>query len=132
MHDFYAQLTSETFHTEYKLGRPVRKWVLKRGVRNEVLDCWILAYAAKLSLKGRSSMLAPPKPQPVKESAATVERLVSTASPTSPTSDKVEPRPMISYPDRDFTSVIRKRKSIAHMLASVNSGTPGNHSGWGR
>src|ERR1019366_9670779 len=59
--DFYAQLCGEVFTTKFRNGRPYRAWVAKSGQAVEVLDCWVYAYAAKLSLGGRDSMMAPPK-----------------------------------------------------------------------
>jgi phage terminase large subunit GpA-like protein len=44
--EFYQQLTSERVATRYVNGHPVREWVKKPGVRNEVLDCTVLAMAA--------------------------------------------------------------------------------------
>lgn len=43
---FFQQLTSERIATRYIKGHPVRDWVLKPGVRNEVLDCTVGAFAA--------------------------------------------------------------------------------------
>jgi len=38
--DFYRQLTAEIYDPEKN------RWVLRRGRRNEALDCWVYAYAA--------------------------------------------------------------------------------------
>lgn len=44
--DFFMQLTSEKLATKYVKGFPERYWVLKKGERNEALDCAVYAYAA--------------------------------------------------------------------------------------
>jgi len=49
--DYFAQLTSESKFTRYKNGFPYVVWVVKSGVRNEVLDCTNYANAAKYSLQ---------------------------------------------------------------------------------
>jgi phage terminase large subunit GpA-like protein len=49
---YYQQLTAEEVRTKHNSkGFPVREWHKKSaGARNEVLDCWVYAWAAFLSL----------------------------------------------------------------------------------
>jgi terminase, large subunit len=103
--EFFSQLTSETFHTDFRLNRPVRKWVLKRGVRNEALDCFVLCFAAKLSLKGRYAMLAPPPK--------------AAAKPTSEFNIDISESATIITPD--FTpQPMKKRRGLASRIAGFN------------
>jgi phage terminase large subunit GpA-like protein len=51
--EFFAQLTSEQVVTRKREGRPYRVWVLPPGRRNEALDCYVLALAARLSIRVR-------------------------------------------------------------------------------
>lgn len=44
--EYFIQLTSEKLATKYEKGFPVRYWVLKKGERNEALDCGVYCYAA--------------------------------------------------------------------------------------
>lgn len=44
--EYYNQITSESPKWEVKKGRPRKIWVLKSGVRNEALDCFVYAFAA--------------------------------------------------------------------------------------
>jgi len=45
--DFFEQLTSESLQIKRsRNGKETAEWVLKPGVRNEVLDCMCMAYAA--------------------------------------------------------------------------------------
>lgn len=50
---YFAQLTSEMVVTRYKEGRPYRVWVLPQGKRNEALDTFVYALAARHSIKLR-------------------------------------------------------------------------------
>ena len=47
--EYFAQLTAEQVVTRYKQGRPYRVWDLPKGKRNEALDTFVLALAARLS-----------------------------------------------------------------------------------
>jgi phage terminase large subunit GpA-like protein len=51
--EFFRQLTSEQVVTRKREGRPYRVWILPPGRRNEALDCWNLALAARLSIRVR-------------------------------------------------------------------------------
>jgi phage terminase large subunit GpA-like protein len=69
--EFFDQLTAEQVLTRYKFGRPYRIWFLPSGKRNEVLDCWVLALAARMSMPVRLDRLPdlpdlpdPPAPPP--------------------------------------------------------------------
>jgi len=44
------QLTAEEVVTGFREGRPYRVWVLPKGRRNEALDTFVLALAARMSL----------------------------------------------------------------------------------
>jgi phage terminase large subunit GpA-like protein len=48
--EYFEQLTSEQAVTQYREGRPYRLWKLKPGKRNEVLDTFVYALAARMSL----------------------------------------------------------------------------------
>lgn len=48
--DWFEQLLSETLITTYSKGVPVREWRRKKGVRSEVLDARVYAYAALCGL----------------------------------------------------------------------------------
>jgi phage terminase large subunit GpA-like protein len=45
--DFFKQLTSERMITKYVNGYPRRNFILGAGTRNEALDCFVYALAAK-------------------------------------------------------------------------------------
>jgi phage terminase large subunit GpA-like protein len=47
---WFEQLLSETLATTYSRGVPVREWRRKKGVRAEVLDARVYAYAALCGL----------------------------------------------------------------------------------
>ncbi len=49
---YFEQLVSERVRIEFANGRPVRKWVLPSGKRNEALDTFVLAAAARFALPG--------------------------------------------------------------------------------
>ena len=49
---YFDQLTAEEVVTRYREGRPYRVWVLRKGRRNEALDTFVLAMAARQSLPG--------------------------------------------------------------------------------
>lgn len=49
-HHYFDQLTSERVATRFREGRPYRVWVLEKGKRNEALDTFVLALAARKSL----------------------------------------------------------------------------------
>lgn len=44
--EYYTQLTIEKLMTRYVKGFPVREWTIKKGQRNEALDCCVMAYSA--------------------------------------------------------------------------------------
>jgi phage terminase large subunit GpA-like protein len=50
---YFDQLTSEQVVTRFREGRPYRVWTLQKGKRNEALDTFVLAMAARLSLPRR-------------------------------------------------------------------------------
>lgn len=92
--DYFEQLTAEQAVTQYKNNVAYRRWEKKtEGARNEALDCFVLAIAARLSLPNRLD-LAPdrgnmpeaekppvsPKDEGVSVEAATTEPEV--AKPT--------------------------------------------------
>jgi phage terminase large subunit GpA-like protein len=47
---YFDQLTAEEVVTRHREGRPYRVWVLPKGRRNEALDTFVLALAARMSL----------------------------------------------------------------------------------
>lgn len=50
---YFDQLTSEQVVTRFREGRPYRVWTLQKGKRNEALDTFVLAMAARMSLPRR-------------------------------------------------------------------------------
>lgn len=77
--DLVAQLTSERLVTRYTKGVPVQEWrLVRRGQRNEMLDCYVYGLAAlrlaRVDLKlmasrlaGAATRQAPPTPKPAKQ-----------------------------------------------------------------
>jgi phage terminase large subunit GpA-like protein len=47
---YFAQLTSEKVMTRYKMGKPYRVWELPPGKRNEALDTFVYALAARMAV----------------------------------------------------------------------------------
>ena len=47
---YFEQLLGEVIKIEYQNGRPVPKWYPRPGVRNEALDCFVGAMAARYTL----------------------------------------------------------------------------------
>ena len=63
--EYFAQLSAEKIQTKYKLGNPYRVWIKTRS-RNEALDCFVMALAARTSLRIRlDAFRDPPPPPPV-------------------------------------------------------------------
>lgn len=63
--NYFEQLLGEVVKVEFVQGRPRPKWVPKSGVRNEALDCFVLAMAARYQLSldyaaRRAGMSGPP------------------------------------------------------------------------
>ena len=48
---YFDGLTSEEYEVKYKRGHPYKIWRVKRGRRNEQLDCRVYATAARFSIK---------------------------------------------------------------------------------
>ena len=61
---YFDQLTSEHVVTKYRFGRPYRKWELPSGKRNEALDTFAYALAARMSRPVRLTD-GEPRPPPV-------------------------------------------------------------------
>jgi phage terminase large subunit GpA-like protein len=59
---FFDQLVSEQVEMRRKEGRPYRVWVLPSGKRNEALDCFVYAMAARASRPGK--LYPPPSSAP--------------------------------------------------------------------
>lgn len=73
--DYYAQLTAEVVVTKYRLGKPYRVWENPRRARNEALDTFVYALAARMSLPirlGSGVRVPPPDATTVDEDASTV------------------------------------------------------------
>lgn len=62
---FFDQLTSEQVRTKMKNGKPKREWFLPSGRRNEALDLYAYALAARYSLRVRLDRLPPGMPAPM-------------------------------------------------------------------
>jgi phage terminase large subunit GpA-like protein len=59
---YFEQLTSERVVTQFRLGRPQRKWELPSGKRNEALDTYVYALAARMSMPSRLDFSEPAVP----------------------------------------------------------------------
>jgi phage terminase large subunit GpA-like protein len=59
--EYFAQLTVEKVLTRFREGRPYRIWECPKGARNEALDTFVLAMAARLSTNIRLDR--PPAPE---------------------------------------------------------------------
>ncbi len=81
--DYFAQLTSEQAVTRYRDGRPYRVWELPSGKRNEALDTFVYALAARHALRYRLDRppAVPVAPAPAVPAAGDQPRPV-TAAPT--------------------------------------------------
>lgn len=55
--EYFEGLLSEEKHTRKRLGQSYTVWVKQPGKRNEPLDTWVLAYAARKSLPARIGSL---------------------------------------------------------------------------
>ena len=60
---YFDQLTSERVVTQFRLGRPQRKWELPSGKRNEALDTYVYALAARMSIPARLNFDPPKTPE---------------------------------------------------------------------
>lgn len=95
--DYFDQLTSEQVVTRKKEGRPYRVWILPSGKRNEALDTFVMALAARMSMPVRLERIpvvaAPPQAAaiPVAE-----EMDIEPATPV----DRPAPRPVLARPYR--------------------------------
>ena len=56
--DYFEQLTAERVSTKYKNGFPYLLWKLPSGKRNEALDCFVYATAARYGLNVNMERLA--------------------------------------------------------------------------
>ena len=74
---YFEQLTSEHVVTKYRFGRPYRKWELPSGKRNEALDTFAYALAARMS---RPVRLADAVPHPPAEPAVQEIREIEQAA----------------------------------------------------
>jgi phage terminase large subunit GpA-like protein len=85
--EFFKQLVAEHVITRKKDGRPFRKWVLPPGRHNEALDCYVMALAARLSLKRR--LVEPQEqtimpPQPILPEELTMDETPTQSTPPAP------------------------------------------------
>ena len=63
---YFDQLTAEQVMTRYREGRPYRVWVLPKGKRNEALDTFVYALAARIATNARLDGPPPKEPRPQK------------------------------------------------------------------
>ena len=56
---YFEQLTFEVVQTRHKEGRSYRVWILPPGKRNEALDTFVYAVAARQAIPVRLDRLAP-------------------------------------------------------------------------
>ena len=111
---YFDQLTSEHVVTKYRFGRPYRKWELPSGKRNEALDTFAYALAARMSRPVRLTDAVPhPPPEPAGqeirevEQAATNEDMHSLVDEIKPPSR--QPPPVIRHSHFEQESWIRRR-----------------------
>ena len=75
---YFEQLTSEHVITKYRFGRPYRKWELPSGKRNEALDTFVYALAARMSrpirLNDGGAPNEPPLPRPQLDEIREIEQ----------------------------------------------------------
>jgi phage terminase large subunit GpA-like protein len=94
--EFCKQLTSEKCTTKYVKGRPTLVWAPReKGIKQEVQDCWVYAYAAFVGRRGpelikrlarRLSSRTPVRTiDPTAMQAAEPEKNVPTQKPNEPT-----------------------------------------------
>lgn len=84
---YFDQLTSEQVVTRKKEGRPYRVWILPSGKRNEALDTFVMALAARMSINIRLDRMVP---------------VVRSAPPSIPDLPPVPPHPTAPPPPQAY------------------------------
>jgi len=92
--DYFAQLTAEVCVTKYKLGKPYRVWDNPKKARNEALDTFVYAMAARSSLRARQLDKAPI----VIEGTASDVSTPNEAGDAAPPSDTGKPPLVVRLP----------------------------------
>jgi phage terminase large subunit GpA-like protein len=75
---YYDQLTSERVETRKREGRPYRVWVLPSGARNEALDTFVYALAARYSIPIKLGPTVEIKADPVPAQPNEADEVVET------------------------------------------------------
>lgn len=82
---YFKQLTIERVVTRYKEGKPYRIWEKPSGARNEALDCYAYALAARLALPyrldGKEGPALPAPPPPTEGDTVEGSEEVQTPAP---------------------------------------------------
>jgi phage terminase large subunit GpA-like protein/intein/homing endonuclease len=95
---YFGQLTCERVITKYKEGRGYRVWSKPEGARNEALDCYVYALAARMSLPYRldgREVMAPPPPPPDPDTVEIMEeRQEPEPDPPTPSPPQPSTRPV--------------------------------------
>lgn len=99
--DYYDQLTSEKPVRKHVAGRWIRRWELDkrargrdgRPIRNEALDCFVLAYVALVLSRVRPERLVVKAPPPLEPAEPATEPAESGAELTETAPIPTEPRP---------------------------------------
>ena len=94
---FVAQLTAEVVIVKKVQGKPVRVWVLPSGARNEALDCYVYATAARESFGKRLPGSISARAIGQAEISALPEQL---AQPETAERAGEVPRPLLNRPNR--------------------------------
>lgn len=103
--DYFSQLTVERVETRYREGRPVRVWTKKPGERNEALDTFVYALAARTSLgwRLRPAVRTLDDDAPPSDASTRVAHLKPKPMPPAPQLAKVVPK----RPRRDAAAIAR-------------------------
>jgi len=118
--EYFAQLTAEVCVTKYKLGKPYRVWENPRKARNEALDTFVYAMAARMSLRARQLDRAPivaeadaPEESPPETGLLPV---VPPAPAGRPRLVRLPPRPRMAPPGADGKHHGRDPAAIGRMF----------------
>lgn len=107
--DYYDQLTVERIETRYREGKPYRVWVKKPGERNEALDTFVYALAARKSLpwKIRGSKTLPATPADEQQSPDEPRDSAEPAQKQTSPPPKLAKPPTRPKPRRDPAAIAR-------------------------
>ena len=95
---YFEQLTSEHVVTKYRFGRPYRKWELPSGKRNEALDTFAYALAARMSRPVRLTDAVPhPPAEPAVQEIREIEQ-AGTGEDVHSLVDEIRPQQQYARP----------------------------------